>query len=164
MTAEHNKNVARKFFLELCNKWNFDLFDELIHDDYEVSDHSASIALRGKLEKGKIGFIKRLKHMSQSLPDTHYRILKIIAEDDGVIVWWALKGTQVGEFMGFPPKGQSAQVFGTNYFKMKDGKIISNILNFDTFSFLIQLGHVSIKTDEDQIVMQYLKHLENINI
>lgn len=164
MTIEKNKQIAKKYLLELYGKWNIDLVDELIHDEYVLSDNSVVLSSQYSTEKGKAAFLKRLIEFSKSLPDLKYGIIKIIAEEDSVIVWWALKATQVGEVFGFPSKGKTVQIFGTNHFIMEDGKIRSNTINFDTFSFLIQLGHVTINTDQEEMVMQYLKHLANLRL
>lgn len=161
---EENKIIAKKYLLELFGKWNLDLIDELIHDDYELSEKSVSVILQGGIEKGKSAFAKRMVNFSKALPDLKYGIIKIIAEDDSVIVWWALRGTQAEELFGFPSKGKTVQVFGTNHFIFRDGKIINNTTNFDSFSFLIQLGHVTIHTDQEEMVMQYLKHLESMRL
>ena len=54
------------------------------------------------------------------------------------------------------------KIFGTNYFEIKDGKIYSSLTNFDTFSFLIQLDHASVQMDQEDLVLQYLKNLEEL--
>ncbi len=164
MSIEDNKIIAKKYHLEFCSKWNFDLIDEIIHEDYELHESSVGIVQKEEIVKGKEGFRKRMKRFATAFPDLKYGIIKIIAEGDSVIVWWALRATQADEIFGFPSKGQKIQIFGTNHFTMKDGKIISNIINYDTFSFLIQLGHVTINTDQDDMVMQYLKHLESLRL
>ncbi|OLS24995.1 MAG: hypothetical protein HeimC2_20500 [Candidatus Heimdallarchaeota archaeon LC_2] len=164
MSIEKNKILAKKFLLELYCRWNYDLVDELIHEDYELGKDSVSILAQARTLPGKAAFVKRLKYYHKALPDMRYGIIKIISEEDNVIVWWAMKATQVGDFNDFPTKGKKVQIFGTHHFEIKDGKIISSTINFDTFSFLIQLGHIEVTNEQEDMVMEYLKRIEKLGI
>lgn len=162
MSPENNKIIAKKFLLDLFGRWKFDLVDEIIHDDYELGENTVSIDYQNQIDGGKSGFIKRLKLFAKALPNLKHGIIKVLAEEDSVIVWWAMKATQADTLYHYPSKGKSVQIFGTNYFKFKDGKIIFNTINYDTFSFLIQLGHISINEDQEKLVEQYLKRIQDM--
>lgn len=164
MTIENNKRMVRKFLLELFGRWKFELVDEIIHDDYELTENSVTITLQTSNKNGKQGFDKRIRQFKKSFPNLKYGIIKIIAEDDSVIAWWAMTATQADEIYGFSSKGQTAKIFGTNHFIFKDGKIISNTVNFDSLSFLIQLGHIALNSDQEDLVMQYLGSLERMDL
>ncbi|OLS24996.1 MAG: hypothetical protein HeimC2_20510 [Candidatus Heimdallarchaeota archaeon LC_2] len=54
------------------------------------------------------------------------------------------------------------KIYGTNHFTFKVGKFISQTVNFDSISFLVQLGHISVNEDQQKLVEQYLKRLEDM--
>ncbi|MCY3415097.1 MAG: ester cyclase [Candidatus Heimdallarchaeota archaeon] len=165
MSLEKNKNLACKFLTELYSKWQFDVIDEIIHDNYKISERSVSVI---HLEEsmppgpGKQELKKRVQYFRKAMPNMRYTILKLIAEDDSVMAWWTWEGTQEDELFGFSPNYKSMKIFGTNLFKIKDGKILSTSVSFDTFSLLIQLGHVQIDQDQDEFIMKYLEKLRDL--
>lgn len=160
---DHNRKLAIRYLKEIIGEWNYDNVHEIMHPEYSLSDASVDIALQK--EVGLVGmdaFIERTENLRKGMPNQKFHILKIIAEENSAITWWSWEGTQTGDLFGFPPKNRSMKVFGTMFFEIRDKLIYSTIVNFDTFSFLIQLGHASIKVDEDDLVMKYLKSLEEL--
>ena len=65
-----------------------------------------------------------------------------IAEGDLVVTRVILRGTQQGEFMGRPGTGQTFEVPLVNIMRIRDGRIVDEWDEFDTLSFLAQLGVV----------------------
>lgn len=163
MSFEHNRALAVKYLKEIFGEWNFDLIDEVVHEDYTMSESSVELIKRHQtVNKGRSALLDRIKSIRQGMPNMRFNILKIIAEKNGVITWWSWEGKQEGLLFGFPPKNKEMKIFGTNYFEIKDGKIYSSLTNFDTFSFLIQLDHASVQIDQEELVLQYLKSLEEL--
>ena len=53
-----------------------------------------------------------------------------------------MRGTQQGEFMGRPGAGQTFEILLVNIMQIRDGLIVEEWDEFDTLSFLAQLGIV----------------------
>lgn len=165
MSLEHNKSIARQFLTELFSKWDFSLIEKIIHDDYHVSKNSVAIInFKDSLfnDPGKGNFRDRLHYIRKGMPDLEFKVTKMVAEGDEVIVWYTWSGTQNGMLFGFPPKNRKVKIFATNYFTIKNKKIISTRITLDSFSFLYQLGHVDFINDES-MVLRYLDDIERIN-
>ena len=163
MSYDHNRKLAVRYLKELITGWNYEKVDEILHPEYRLSASSVDIAVQE--DEGLTGikaFLRRIENIRKGMPDQVFHILKIIAEKDSVITWWSWEGTQTGELFGFPPKNRHMKVFGTMFFEIRDERIYTNLVNFDTFSFLIQLGHAAIKVDENELVLQYLENLEKL--
>ncbi len=63
-----------------------------------------------------------------------------IAEGDLVMNRLTVSGTQQGEFMGHPGTGQTFEVTMINIMRIRDGLVVDEWDEFDTLSFLSQLG------------------------
>lgn len=159
MSLEFNKTLVQKYQLELFSKWKMDLIEEIIHENYKISPKSVSIVTSNNPE-GRENFRNRLIAIKMGMPDMSYEIITMVAEGNRVISYWTVKGTQKDVLFGFPSKGKFAKVFGTILFVFKDRKIISADVNFDSYSFLVQLGHVKIDKETSQDVLDYLKNVE----
>ncbi|MHA2100171.1 MAG: ester cyclase [Candidatus Kariarchaeaceae archaeon] len=163
MSFQHNRTLAVKYLKEIFGQWRYDLIEEVVHENYHMNESSVDLIKRHQVvKKGREAFHDRVESIRIGMPNMVFNILKIIAEEDGVITWWSWEGTQDGTLFGFPPKGKEMKIFGTNFFEIKDEKIYSSLTNFDTFSFLIQLGHALVQVDQEDLVLQYLKNLEEM--
>lgn len=159
MSLEFNKSLVRKYHLELFGKWKFRLIDEIIHENYEISPKSATIVTSDN-PTGRASFRRRLILIKQGMPNWTYEIITMMAEGNRVISYWTVSGKQEDVLFGFPSKGKNVKVFGTILFNIIDNKIISADVNFDTYSFLVQLGHIKIGSETSRDVLDYLRNVE----
>ena len=65
-----------------------------------------------------------------------------LAQGDKVAVHFVISGTHTGDLMGIPPSGKMVNVSGTGIFKLADGKLTDNWVNFDSLGLLQQIGAV----------------------
>lgn len=163
---EYNKSIAKLFLCEMYTNWRYEIVNDIVHDDYFISRNS--VAIINNLNSmptgtGKKNMKKRVQYFRKAIPDSNYDIIKMVAEGDEVIAWWIWTGTQEGELFGFPASNQPFRIFGTNLFTIKEGKIVNTLVTFDSFSMLIQLGHVDLESAENVFLIQYLKNIEKIS-
>ena len=76
------------------------------------------------------------------LPDYRMEVIDQIAEGDMVTTRCDMRGTQQGEFQGRPGTGQTFEINLVNIMRIRDGLIVDEWDEFDTLSFLAQLGIV----------------------
>lgn len=65
-----------------------------------------------------------------------------VSERDHVAGLFTSKGTHTGDFMGIAPTGKSINETGSGIFRIVDGKVTDNWVNFDALGLLQQLGAV----------------------
>jgi steroid delta-isomerase-like uncharacterized protein len=133
MSIEDNKAVARAFFEEFSNG-NLDAVADMFADDHVFHFPLAP----GPQDKEQhVAGQQRVKGI---FPDYRMEVVDQIAEGDMVLTRCNMSGTQQAEFMGTPGNGQSFEVVLVNIMRIRDGLIVDEWDEFDTLSFLSQLG------------------------
>ena len=62
--------------------------------------------------------------------------------DDKVACRFRISGTHTGPLMGIPPSGKPVSVLATGIFRVVDGKLADNWVNFDALGLMQQIGAV----------------------
>lgn len=165
MSLEFNKEIVRRYLTELFVEWNYDLIDEIIHQDYQFGELSRDRFI-DTLEhplavgSGKEILISRLEVWRNAFPDLKISILMQVAEDDTVIAIINATGTQQGEFMGTSPSNKKFSMLATQIFQFKENKIVSVDLLEDRFGIYLQLGRFQLDMDQNDVIKQYLKDID----
>ncbi len=134
MSTEANVAVARRVFDELFSQGKLDAADEIYTPEHTSHDPQAPGVNGAEAMKHYIGMYRA------AFPDLRVSSDDIIAEGDRVVIRWTARGTHQGELMGAPPTGKQAVVTGINIFRVKDGRIAEEWVNWDTLGLLQQLG------------------------
>ena len=79
---------------------------------------------------------------THAFPDMHAAIDDEISEGDRIVIRSTWSGTHTGEFLGIPPSGKTLRITATGFFRVRDGKITENRVNFDALGMLQQMGVV----------------------
>lgn len=145
MTTEENKALVRRAYLEGLNERNMDIIDEVFSRDY-VSHFPGQPSTRG-LDPLKAV----LNAFFDSFPDIVFSVEDQLAEGDRVALRWLAKGTHLGTWRGFPPRGAGVPPTGrpvvlhaTDVYLIGDGKIIEEWNTLEQFAVLEQIGAVPI--------------------
>lgn len=135
MSVEEHKALIRRFFAEVINAGSAAAIDELL---------SADCLFRfGGMEPGNRETFKQVFPMFRTaFPDLHATIEDEIAEGDRVAVRFTWQGTHRGAFMGVPATGKRATVSAMAWYRVRDGKIVEDIVQEDTLGMLQQLGAI----------------------
>lgn len=115
--VEENKNIVRRYYDDLWNKWDLVAITELI---------SADITFRGSLgitAQGHEGFKNYVNMVRAAFPDFHNKIEELIAEGSTVVARLTYTGTHQGELFGIPVTGKGVTYSGVAIFLIVDGKI-----------------------------------------
>ncbi|MHA2097340.1 MAG: ester cyclase [Candidatus Kariarchaeaceae archaeon] len=165
MSIDLNKEIARRYLTELFVGWNYDIIDEIIHDDYqfgEISGDRFTDALERPLAvgSGKEILVSRLKVWQHAFPDLKIEILMLVAEDDIVIAIINATGTQKGEFMGTSASNKQFSMLATQIFRYKENKIVNVDLLEDRFGIYLQLGRFQLDMDQADAIKQYMKDID----
>ncbi len=117
MQAESCKDLVRRYYEALWNRWDFDLADELIAE---------SIVFRGSLGigvQGREGFKEYMRVVRAAFPDFHNCIEELIAENDRVAARLTYTGTHRGQVLGVAPTGRQVSYAGVALFRVVDNRI-----------------------------------------
>lgn len=114
----NNKAFVRQFYKEVLADWNMALVDEVVSPNFRSHDWP---------EGGPTGpqaFRNFYSAIRSALPDAHYEIDDLIAEDDKVVVRWRLLGTHKGDFRGIAPTGRAITLSGIAIYRLERGKLM----------------------------------------
>ena len=78
----------------------------------------------------------------EALDDGRIDLQEVLVEGDTAAVRFRLTGKHGGELMGVPASGNSVDVAGQSFIRVRDGKIVERIQAFDTFTLLQQIGAI----------------------
>jgi steroid delta-isomerase-like uncharacterized protein len=134
MSTEGNKALIRRHTEELWNQGKLDIAREIHASDIVFHDAS-SPELRGSEAYGQFVATYRT-----AFPDLHFTIEDMFAAGDKVAERWTCVGTHQGELMGIPPTGKQVTTTGIDIFRIADGKIAEEWVNWSTLAMLQQLG------------------------
>ena len=130
------KDKIRLFTEEVWNKKRFQVFDEMIHQDFIYND---PIATSVKTKDGYKAFISGIQ--SRSL-DMNYEMLDIIAECDKVVVLYSFQGTPATDPAGVSLSGKKVEHKGTAIYYFDEDKIVKIWDVWDLYTVLVQLGKI----------------------
>ena len=132
--SEENKNLVRFYFDEILNKKNLDGIEPVITGDSFFRAPNMPEA-RGCEETRQA-----VLAVHTAFPDICYAIEDMIAEGDRVVARWSVTGTQKGEWMGIKPTGKALSISGVSIFRILEGKIAEQLVQFDSLGAIKQLS------------------------
>jgi steroid delta-isomerase-like uncharacterized protein len=87
-----------------------------------------------------------LRGLFAAAPDVKVQVTSVATPDENTMVQqWVVDGTWTAPFSsgvlaGIPPTGKAFTVPGATFFKIKDGKILSETQYYDQLAYIAQLG------------------------
>jgi len=129
---ERNKNVAQNFFEEVLSRGQLDRYGEFHCKDFVAHSGDRS----GTLEED----LAYAREERKAVPDMSFRVNRMVAEKDLVVVHFTVTGTNTQAGMGFPATGKKIASDGMTIFRFKDGKICEEWNVFDMLTVMKQAG------------------------
>ena len=136
MSAQENKEKARRLLEEAFGQGNVDVVDEVLDPNFVCYDpNSESGEVRGAdTIKGEIEYFRN------AVPDLTYTVEDQIAEGDKVVTRYTARDTHQGELMGIAPTGNRMETQGISITRIEDGKIVEDWEVLDAMGMMQQLG------------------------
>jgi len=144
--SEANKALVRRMIEEGWNKHNLALLNELYADC--VYYNPATGEIKGEALK------QFLASMLAAFPDIRFTIEDLVAEGDKVVTRWSCTGTHQGEFMGLAPTGKQLTPSALDIFRIVEGKVVEERVEFDTLRFFQQLGALPQATEANKALVR----------
>ena len=130
------KEKVQLFTEEVWRNKNFDVFEEMIHHDFEYND---PVAFKVKTKEDYKAFIVGIQTRN---PDRKYDMLDIIAEGKKVVVLYSFSGTPVTDMTGAPLDGTTIEHKGMAIYYFENDTIVKIWDVWDMYSVLKQLGKI----------------------
>jgi len=129
---EKNKKVARDFFEEVLSQGQLDKYGEFHSKDFVGHSGDRTFTLEEDMAYAR--------GERKALPDMSFRVNRMVAERDLVVVHFTVSGTNTQAGMGLPATGKKIAADGVTIFRFKDGKICEEWNVFDMLKVLRQTG------------------------
>jgi steroid delta-isomerase-like uncharacterized protein len=136
MSAEENKDLARRSWEMLVNQQNPDAIDELYTPNFVW--HEPDEDIQGPEEARQF-----LGMYLSAFPDMRVSVEDEIAEGDKVVTRWTIRGTHRGELMGIAPTDEQVEIKGITIHRIEGGRIAEEWERYDNLSVMQQLGAIS---------------------
>jgi predicted ester cyclase len=138
--TEQNKAIMRRM-LEAFNTGDTKVVKELLHP--QLKDRSVGLGLERAVRQ--LDAIKKVEIQitrdKEVFPDRKFKEEVLVAEGDQVILHWSMTGTNTGPVLGRPATGRKVHWTGTEFVRIKDGKIVEHDDDHaHVFDLLWQLG------------------------
>jgi steroid delta-isomerase-like uncharacterized protein len=136
---DENKALAQRFYNEVMNSHNVAIAKSFISPDF--IDHNPS---PGHTGKGLDDLTAQLNEMIRAIPDLRITADLMVAEEDTVVTYLTMTGTNTGPFGNIPPSRKPVKFNGVDIVRIKDGKATERWGVFDDLSFMSQMGIVNL--------------------
>jgi steroid delta-isomerase-like uncharacterized protein len=134
---ERNQNQFQRLYDEVINKGDLERADLYITPDRP--DHDSS--LPPEMTRDREGFKLFFRMFRAAVPDQKFDIEFMVAEDDKVVAYGTLEGTQTGDFMGMPATGKHFKVRNIDICRFNtEGLIAEHWGLFDLAGMMRQLS------------------------
>ncbi|MFC2024351.1 ester cyclase [Chloroflexota bacterium] len=134
MSAEQNKDIARRWMDEVWQNGNEAVIDELLADNFTFSYASP------ETKPNREGYKQTVKDFHVTFADVQFTTEDMVAEGDKVTVHWKGSTTNKGGFLGLEPTGKQVTVAGISIIQIANGKILRAVVYMDVQGVLEQLG------------------------
>jgi predicted ester cyclase len=135
MSTEENKALVLQL-MHLQENGDLNTADQFIAHNWVNHDPSMPPL------QGYEGFKQLNTQFRSAFPGFRMEIEDILAEGDKVAGRIRFRATNTGSFQGMPPTGKAVDVTGAGIFRVVDGRVTDNWVNFDMLGLLQQLGVV----------------------
>lgn len=140
MSSEKNKEIVRRFYVDVFTNGRLELIDQLFAPNYIVHDPN-----QPDLPRGPAGARASVEGYRSAFPDLHFGIDSQLCEGDKVVTRFSSSGTNRGPLNGMPPTGKHATCPGISIDRIENGKIVETWVEYDLLGVLQQLGVVSVQ-------------------
>lgn len=135
MTTNTQRTIER-IPLEVLNKGNFELIDELLSTDFV--EHTTQPGV----PPTRAGFKQTAIALKTAFPDLLYTIEDSIESGDQIVHRLTATGTMKGDFMGMPATGKRASWTEIHIGRVANGRLTEHWGLVDQLGMLVQLGIV----------------------
>ncbi|MFO0775180.1 MAG: ester cyclase [Nitrospiraceae bacterium] len=129
------KTLLQRYFLEGWNQGRLDVFDELLHTNFQ--NHTP---YSPNLLPGIQGMKATVALARAAFPDLRFVIEDQVLTEGKIATRCTMYGTHQGTFFGLPPSGKRVSIKQFQIDRLLDGKIVEQWRLSDMAGLLKQIG------------------------
>ena len=138
MSEEENKLITHRFFEEVWNQGNLDVFDELVTSDIVI--HAG-----GRDFKGSEEYKKFILGYRNAFPDIKFTIDDQISSGDKVVERFTAQGSHQGQLRDISSTGKKINITEIEITRIIDGKIVERWGAPDLLTLMQQIGAIPLQ-------------------
>jgi steroid delta-isomerase-like uncharacterized protein len=119
MSEQQNEILAHRFHMDIFQKGNITVADEILARDFALRNP----AIPSELRHGPEGIKKIASSVIESVPDRTITHDDTIAKGDRVLIRWTMSGTLKKELFGMPATDKGITLIGFDLFRISEGRI-----------------------------------------
>jgi predicted ester cyclase len=128
---EQNKATAKRYIIELWEKGNLDIIEDVFTPNFQGHLFSPS--------EGFAGIRENVSHFLNAFTSGVIKIDDLFGEGDKIILRWRYEAVHTGSFKNIPPTGKNVVISGMTIERFEEGKIAELWAQIDIFDLLKQL-------------------------
>jgi predicted ester cyclase len=121
MGITENKELIRRFIVEVVNTGHVDLVADFVSPDCVETDGKVRVV------SGIDGMADHIRGVRATYPDLQLTVERQIAEDDWVATQITARGTHQGEWLGIRPTGRQLVFTGVNVDRIRGAGLLSMV-------------------------------------
>lgn len=141
MGITENKELIRRFIVEVVNTGHVDLVADFVSPDCVETDGKVRVV------SGIDGMADHIRGVRATYPDLQLTVERQIAEDDWVATQTTARGTHQGEWLGIRPTGRQLVFTGVNVDRIRGGRIVEHGGAANMLEPLLEAGALRPATD-----------------
>jgi steroid delta-isomerase-like uncharacterized protein len=118
MGPAENRALVERVYRDGYAGGDVRVYDECYTDDFV--HHSKTIH---DVRPGAAGERESMQRFRAAIPDVHFEIVELAAEDDRVAARLRITGTPVATFGDIEPTGGALQIDAVAWFRIRDGRL-----------------------------------------
>lgn len=139
--AKTNKDLSRRFIQKIVNEGELSLIGDFMSPDVVNHELVDSFGAGESHQGHDIKWMADLVHLYRhAFPDLRLEIQDQIAEDDRVVTFLRMRGTQKNALMTIAASGRKIDIAAVRVDRMDGGKIVESWTHLDVLGMLRQLG------------------------
>ncbi|HXX14822.1 MAG TPA: ester cyclase [Candidatus Eremiobacteraceae bacterium] len=133
--APEHKLLFGRLYQSIWNERRMEFIDKVIADTHALGD--PTVSGRGV---GPSAYRRQVERFLAGLPDLKFTVDDTISEGNKLVVYWTIRGTHRGEFLGVPATNKKVAFSGITINLIGEGKILESTVVWDGLGLMKQFG------------------------
>src|SRR5918993_1484376 len=138
MSAEENKEKARRMVEEAFGQGRVEIIEEILAPDFVCYDPNSE---SGEV-RGADTIKQEIEWFRNAVPDLTYTVEDQIAKGDKVVTRYTASGIHQGEFFGVAPTGKPIEMTGITIDRFEEGRLVEEWPEYDLLGAMRQVGAI----------------------
>ncbi len=139
--AQENEKFIRRWFEEVWNQKREEGIDEMLDDE---SVHRGFGTTESIKIRARNNFREFYRAFVSTFPNIHITVEDTVCEGDKMSARCTVRATHTGEDLDVLPTDQPVEFTGLTFVKIKDGKIVEALNEFDFMKMYSQVGALTL--------------------